>query len=73
LRVLEKAGAVAGLLRLAGDSVTAGLTLSHVLEGVARAWAQGGNAAAAAAVAQDMKRMGLGFAEAMEGIETNVR
>jgi len=74
MRLLEKAGVVATLLRQAGDSVTAGLTLSHVLEGVARAWAQGGNAAAAAAVAQDMKRLGLGFGEgAMEGTESNVR
>ena len=59
--LLEKAGVVGKLLRQAGDAVTAGLTLSHVLEGVARACAQGGPAVAAAAVAQDMKRLGLGF------------
>jgi hypothetical protein len=74
MRLLEKAGVVTTLLRRAGDAVTAGLTLSHVLDGVARAWAQGGNAAAAAAVAQDMKRLGLGFAEVrIEGTETDVR
>jgi hypothetical protein len=74
MRLLEKAGAVTKLLRQAGDAVTAGLTLSHVMEGVARAWAQGGNAAAAAAVAQDMKRLGLGFAEVnTEGIEADAQ
>jgi hypothetical protein len=57
--MLERDGALNPYLRKAGDPVTAGLMLSHLLDGMARAWAQGGNAAAAAAAQMEMRMIGI--------------
>jgi len=48
LRLLESTGVVAKYLSQAGDAVTAGLSLAHVVETVARKWADDGEAAAIA-------------------------
>jgi hypothetical protein len=61
VEMLEKEGSLNPYLRKAGDPVTAGLLLSHLLDGMARAWAQGGNAAAAAAADMEMRMVGLGL------------
>jgi len=59
VELLERDGVLNPYLRKAGDPVTAGLMLSHLLDGMARAWAQGGNAAAAAAAQMEMRMIGI--------------
>jgi hypothetical protein len=46
LRVLASAGVIERYVREAGDAVTAGLMLNHVVDAVARAWADEGETAA---------------------------
>jgi hypothetical protein len=48
LRVLESAGVIERYVREAGDAVTAGLVLNHVVDAVARTWVTEGESAAIA-------------------------
>jgi hypothetical protein len=74
VEMLERDGALNPYLHKAGDPVTAGLMLSHLLHGMARAWAQGGNAAAAAAAQMEMRMIGIELppiGQPSEGRETD--
>jgi len=51
LRLLESTGVVGRYVREAGDAVTAGLMVNHVVDAVARAWVNEGAAAATALAA----------------------